>query len=81
MKAKSSRPVAIGLQNLDGIYIKRSFINVMDEYVGHEVLQKRTVMNVFRDDNSHKAENMNKRQPTEIRIISISSITILPSSM
>ena len=48
---------------------------MMSKYVGHEVLQKRTVTNVFRDDNRHKAENMNERQPTEIRIISISSIT------
>ena len=67
-------------QNPDSIDIQRSFINMMYEYVGHDVLQKRTVMNVFRDDNRHKAENMNERQPTEIRIISISSTTYLTIS-
>lgn len=36
--------------------------------------------NVFRDDNRHKAENMNERQPTKIRIISVSSITYLTIS-
>jgi len=78
MKAKSSRSVVDGeLQNPDGIDIQRTFINVMDEYVGHDVLQKRTVTNVFRGENKYKAENMNERQPTEIIIISISSITYL----